>query len=357
MSTSASPSSSRQLVTMEAMVGLFVAIVFIGLAVFTIVVSGATLFGKKPMRIGVDLPDGMGIRDHDPVIVRGVSVGTVDTVYYHHGMVHVEAQLVAEVQIHEGYHVTVVSTSILGGRQLVLKEGDPSRPLVKDVMSLQGSPPADLMADATKIVNHVSSGEGPLGKIVYDESVASNLVGLISNFRIASADLSNFTAQVTSGEGLLSRIAYDTAFASDIEEAVANLRIIAADLTNATARLQAGEGALGRLLYDDKLGDDLAGAVADIREISGRLERGEGSLGKLLSSDDAVYTNLSAAVASLKEAADRLERGEGSLGKLMNEDDLYNDIGGLVRDARVTLDDMRESSPISTFATIFFGAF
>ena len=358
MSSRTEPSSpGRSVFAMETVVGLFVAAVFVALAVFTIAVSGTTLFGRKPMRIGVVLPDGMGIRDHDLVIVRGTSVGAVDKVFYREGAVHVEAQLTTEVEIHEGYHVTVVSTSILGGRQLVLKEGDPSRPVVEDVMSLVGSPPADLMADATEIVSHVSSGDGPLGRIIYDEVLASNLVEIVANFRVISCDISNFTAKVVSGEGVLGRITYDDTLAADLAAAVANLREITSNLTNATAKVAAGEGALGRIIYDDKMGEDLASAIADLKEISGRLERGEGSLGRLLSSDDSIYTNLDATVASLKEVASRLEKGEGSLGKLLSEDELYEQVTGLVKDARVTIDDMRESTPISTFATILFGAF
>ena len=38
-----------------------------------------------------------------------------------------------------------------------------------------------------------------------------------------------------------------------------------------------------------------------------RLENGEGTLGRLLSSDDEMYTNLNAAVANIKLISDRLE--------------------------------------------------
>ena len=36
----------------------------------------------------------------------------------------------------KGYDITVVSTSILGGRQLVIKEGDLSAPAIKDTDKL-----------------------------------------------------------------------------------------------------------------------------------------------------------------------------------------------------------------------------
>ena len=315
------PSSSRA-VTTEAVVGLFVAIVFIALAVFTIVVSGSSLFNKKLFPMSVVIPDAMGLRRNDPVIARGTTVGTVEKVFYDTDGVHVEAMLDAPVTFHEGYDITVVSTSILGGRQLVLKEGDPAAPVVQDVRHLVGTRPADLFDDATEIVSHVSQGEGPLGKIIYDEAMASNLVEIVANFKAISADISNMTARIQSGEGALGRAFYDDRLGDDLAAAVADIRAITADVSNMTAKVQSGEGALGRLVYDDRLGSDL-----------------------------------SSAVASLKEIASRLENGEGTLGKLLADGELHREVQGLVKDVRQVIDNYRDTTPISTFSSLAVGAF
>ncbi|MBR1920584.1 MAG: MCE family protein [Kiritimatiellae bacterium] len=73
---------------------------------------------------------------------------------------------------------------------------------------------------------------------------------------------------------------------------------------------------------------------AAAREIAGRLERGEGTLGHLLSADDTVYRDMTNAVADAKamlanaaEISERIKAGEGTVGKLLSSDaDLYADL-------------------------------
>ena len=45
------------------------------------------------------------------------------------------------------------------------------------------------------------------------------------------------------------------------------------------------------------------------------------------------------------------------LGKLLADDELYLQFEALLREGRATVDDMRETSPVTTFTSIFFGAF
>jgi len=94
------------------------------------------------------------------------------------------------------------------------------------------------------------------------------------------------------------------------------------------SRVNRGEGTLGKVLSNDAtLYDDLAASAASLRKISERLEKGEGMVGKLLSSDDSVYKDLAASVAAFKTISERLEKGEGLIGKLLSPTDpLQKDI-------------------------------
>jgi phospholipid/cholesterol/gamma-HCH transport system substrate-binding protein len=252
----------------EIVVGVFVALILVALGVFTIVVSGASLFRDGNFVIEVVIPDAMGLRRNDPVIAKGTTVGTVSKVYYDQDGVHVEAELTAPVVFYENYRITVVATSILGGRQLVLFEGDPARKIIEDVSGLKGEKPADIMEDATAAVERIR-----------------------------------------------------------------------------------------KFLETDAL-DNLRDVSEDLKQISGRLERGEGTLGKLLSSDDEVYTNLNATVANLRLVTDRVAQGKGTLGKLMSEDsEMFDNINGAVSDVREMLDDAREASTLSTFSSMLFSGF
>lgn len=140
-------SVNRELRT-EFAVGALVGLLFLGLAIFTIVISGKSFFRKNVFEMEAVLPDAMGLRRNDPVIAKGTTVGTVKDVFFATDGVHVSAILEAPVVFHEGYSVKVVSTSILGGRQLVLFEGDPEKPIVPDPKKLIGEKPADFMEDA-----------------------------------------------------------------------------------------------------------------------------------------------------------------------------------------------------------------
>ncbi|MBQ6102099.1 MAG: MCE family protein [Kiritimatiellae bacterium] len=322
----------------ELAVGALVALIFAGLAVFTIAISGKNLFRKNVFQIETVMPDAMGLRPNDPVIAKGTTVGSVTKVFYDRDGVHVQAQLEAPVEFHEGYEVTVVSTSILGGRQLVLREGDETAPVVEDVRHLVGKKPSDLMEDATEAVARVRE--------FLETDALTNLYTFSESLKVLGLRLEN-------GEGTLGRLlSSDDEMYTNLNAAIANIKLI-------SDRLEKGEGTLGRLLSsDDEMYTNLNAAVANIKLISDRLEKGEGTLGRLLSSDDEMYTNLNAAVANIKLISDRLEKGEGTLGKLLSSDDeLYRNVNGTVTDARELLDDMREANTLSTFTSLLLSGF
>lgn len=323
---------------MEFIVGLFVVLMFIGLAIFTIVISGATMFRKTLTNIEVVMPDAMGLRRNDPVIAKGTTVGAVTDVFYDRDGVHVRAELEAPVVFYEDYEITVVSTSILGGRQMVISEGTTTKQEVKDVTNLVGIKPSDLMADASEAVAKVR------------EFLDSEALDNIEKF---TKDLADISGRLNNGEGTLGRL-----LSSD-DELYTNLNSAVADIRAIADRLNRGEGTLGRLLSsDDEIYTNLNSAIADIRAVADRIEKGEGTLGKLLSSDDTLYTNLNATVENLRIVSDRLVAGEGTLGKLLSSDDeLYGNVNGAVTDVREMLDDMREANTLSTFSSLLFGGF
>jgi hypothetical protein len=52
-----------------------------------------------------------------------------------------------------------------------------------------------------------------------------------------------------------------------------------------------------------------------------------------------------------------ISSGEGTLGKLARDDELYEEAKLLLHEIRAAVDDIREVTPITTFTSIFFGAF
>jgi phospholipid/cholesterol/gamma-HCH transport system substrate-binding protein len=358
----------------DLVVGLFVAGVFVLLAFFTIVISGANMFSGGKQRLDVYFSDVGSLRPHDSVIVRGVAVGQVKKMWLDEGDVHVELALKQTIRIRNGYKVSVQSSSLLGGSYLLVDTG--SGVTLPEDARLIGEPPKDLMRDVAEVV-------AGLKRTLGDD----NDNGMLSNLRKASASLADVLGRVERGEGTIGRLL------SHDETIYTNLAVTAENLKTATDRIAKGQGSLGKLIADDgHVYDDIRAVSSNLRSISDRVERGEGTLGKLLSNDNQVYSNLVATTDNLKAISDRLEKGEGTLGKLLSkddelyrqalatitdihsmmdriehgegtlgklskDDDLYRDVKGLVGDARQTLDGLRETTPVSTFSSIVIGSF
>jgi len=287
---------------MEVVVGVFMVMVLFGLACFTVILSKEAIFTRKD-RLEVVFQNVMGLRDGDNVVARGMPVGKVKTLELEPDGVHVIATLDKPIEIRTGHRITIVSTSILGGRYMDISEGDPGGEVLDTGTVFDGVEPYDLISDAAELINTVKSGfvEG----------------GVIDGIRKSTAELQEIVA-----------------------------------------RVNAGKGTLGRLLSeDDSVYRDLSASVASLRSVAERLETGKGTLGRLLAEDDQLYEDFSEAVGSLKNIAGRIENGEGMFGRLVNDEGLYEQIEDIVEEARAALDDVRETSPVVTFTSIFFGAF
>ena len=58
---------------------------------------------------------------------------------------------------------------------------------------------------------------------------------------------------------------------------------------------------------------------------------------------------------NLKGVSARLEKGQGTLGKLVADQELYNELNGLIKDVRQIVDNYRDTTPVSTFGSLIMG--
>lgn len=122
---------------------------------------------------------------------------------------------------------------------------------------------------------------------------------------------------------------------TNFEAASEKLRIVA-------ERVERGEGTVGKLLSsDDTLYNDIKSFAADAKEISSRLRSGEGTLGRLLSSDTKLYDDLSATLENANAISASLRRGEGLAGRLLKDDDpIYANLDAAIASFRKACDSM-----------------
>lgn len=324
--------------TIEVLVGGFMVMLFLGLVYFTIILSRDTWFGEKPT-LEVVFKDVMGLRQGDTVAIHGMAAGKVQSLVLKEDGVHVTATLDGDmpVRMRNDYGITIASKSILGGWYLRIDEGTPNSKPVPEGMVFRGEEAHDLMADAAALVNAARKGivEG----------------GVIDNIREASAQIKEMTARVNSGKGMIGRLfSEDDTLYNDLSAAVASIK-------NISERLEKGQGTLGKLVAgDDALYDALSATATSLRNITAKIEKGEGLLGRMIQ-DDEIADNVAATVSSLKNISGKIEKGEGFLGRMIQDEGMYEQIEGMIREIRATIDDFRETTPVVTFTSILLGAF
>jgi phospholipid/cholesterol/gamma-HCH transport system substrate-binding protein len=131
----------------------------------------------------------------------------------------------------------------------------------------------------------------------------------------------------------------------ELRDIVTNVQATAEKLNRVVSRIERGEGTVGRLLSsDDSVYLDLKETVAtaktavasvndtfsSARTIAARVERGEGTVGKLLSSDDTVYRDLKASLENVRDVTARIKDGNGLLMKLADDQKLASDASALI---------------------------
>lgn len=111
-------------------------------------------------------------------------------------------------------------------------------------------------------------------------------------------------------------------------------------------KIEKGEGTLGRLIADDGLYREIRGMAADLHQVSDQIAKGQGTLGKLVN-DEALYNDMRGAVASLNGIMKKVERGEGTLGKLVNDESLYFTAKDSLKKMGKAADQLQEQGPLS----------
>lgn len=323
----------------EVVVGVFMVAVLALLVYFTVVISGVdVLFGREKALARIAFTDVGGLKERDNVVYRGMKVGIVEKIELAPTNVMVTVLVDRDVVLRETCQASVSALSLLGGNYLLLEEGAGAvQPLATTVF--RGDPPIDWVRDLGKIA-------GSLNEVLNDGSFKS----IVSNFEATAENVNKIVARVARGEGTAGRLlSRDDTVYQDLREAVAGAKRAVGDaektfdgarktFDHAAAvaeRLDRGEGTLGRLLSkDDAVYADLKQTLANAAAISARIERGEGTLGRLTAKDDALWGDLTNAVANVRAATAKLKSGEGLLGRAFNDAALADDAAKLVANLR-----------------------
>ncbi len=120
-----------------------------------------------------------------------------------------------------------------------------------------------------------------------------------------------------------------------------NLRVLSAKLNDISGQIQSGKGSVGKLVYDQTLYNRLNKTTDTVDRMVTRVDQGQGTLGKLMA-DETLYNNTVATIDRLNKAIDDMQHGPGSLAKFVSDPSVYNNVNHLVTQANSLVDNINQ---------------
>lgn len=118
---------------------------------------------------------------------------------------------------------------------------------------------------------------------------------------------------------------------------LANLDTLSRQFQQITSRIDRGEGTLGKLLSDTAIYDNANSTVREAQLLISDARSGPGTIGKLMQ-DDALFRKINDMIGRVDTVVARIENGDGTLGKFVKDPSLYNKADQLVARMQTIVD-------------------
>jgi phospholipid/cholesterol/gamma-HCH transport system substrate-binding protein len=345
--------SQKQLKWSQLKVGLTVLVSSITLGTLILLMSGTSGLFTKKIILKSYFDNAGGLREGAPVRLQGVDIGNVMEVRVvsdpARRLTPVEVTLKVSTKYHNNLHkdsLTMLATAgVLGETYIDIDSAQAKGPQaeqgdvlatretaqIEDVVRASQSTLQNLDAlekRVDRILAFVESGQGSIGKVIYDPSLYNRLNATVGQFQSVVND-------VTSGKGSIGKLLVDDELYRKANATVDKLNGIIDDLN-------AGKGTAGKFLKDPSLYDTANGTIANVKKLTDDVNAGKGALGKL-ATDQEFANKLQNTMSKLSDLSDRLNSGEGTIGKLLQDPSVYNNTNQLLQDTQELIKAIRQN--------------
>jgi phospholipid/cholesterol/gamma-HCH transport system substrate-binding protein len=288
--------------TTAAKVGVF-AIVTVVAGIFIYSFASKSVSGSG-YRVYALMADASGLAKHSHVRIAGIPVGSIDSVKLQAGQARIDILMNEDVKLFEDATVSRVSSSLLGEYFLAIAPGTEGRRQLKDGDRINLGKEAittdELMRQVSAIATDVKKVTEALAESVGSDQGKGNLKLTLENL-----------AQVTD------------ALNQTVRENRNSLRNIFENVEQITSE---GRPEIREIL------DNVRSSTDEVKALVSRAENGEAKDGEVRQIVDKVNrasSNLENTLKNLDDVSGRLERGEGTLGRLTKDEKLINEVEGV----------------------------
>ena len=119
-----------------------------------------------------------------------------------------------------------------------------------------------------------------------------------------------------------------------------NLKALSQDVRDLISGVREGRGSLGKILTDDQAYNHLNSILAKSDQMVTNVQHGQGTIGKLVASDE-IYGKVNTTLDNVNGIVTDARAGKGTIGKLLNDPTLYDEAKKAVENGGSLISDVR----------------
>ncbi len=269
--------------TPEFKVGIFVLIGLTILAAMILFVRDFRLF-EKGYHFKVVFTYTGGLDKGAPVRVAGVEVGRVDKISLLNAKttkVQLKVWVKEEVQIYQDAEVFINTMGLLGEKYIEITPGTAEAPLLKAGEVIVGKDPVRFekaLKMGEQMVKKLDGIASCLNSIVVETNAKESIKEILENAHESSEKLNLLLGRLNgmaeeNREGMKVTVANFKAVSTSLRSEMGRFSQSLTSLRNVLGKIEGGEGTIGKLVSSEELYDELHAFIKDIEENPWKLFR------------------------------------------------------------------------------------
>ena len=337
----------------EIKVGLFVLAGIIILTYMSVKVGKFDFGRKKGYEVFAYFDNASGLNIDVPVEIAGIEVGRVEDIGLERRKAKITMRIAPDTSIPSDSKAFIRTKGVLGDKFIQIIPGKPESPPIKDGERIVDTyTPTDidqLINSIGEVALDIRKVSRSLGNVLGGKEGEDKLRQILDNITTSTASLNRIIednekriSSLLINFGEFSKDIKDVSDANkeyinsiviDIKETTTQLKEAVEAFSMIAKKIERGEGTLGRLIHDTTTIEDLNQTLAHLKSISEKIDAGKGTIGRLIS-DEETGQNLDETLASLKRVSEKIDAGKGTIGKLINDEKMAEDLGETVTGIR-----------------------
>jgi len=342
--------SQKQLKWSQLKVGVTVIVAAITLAVLILLMSNTGGVFTKKITLKSYFDDANGLREGAPVRLSGVDIGNVKGIrVVARPLTPVEVTMKVNTKygfsLHKDSKTLLSTAGVLGETYINIDSSQAKEPAAQDGDTLRSAEVPGyeevmragqstlqnmdaLLKRADRIIAFVESGQGSIGKLIYDPSLYNRVNSTVNEFQ-------NLVKEISQGEGSLGKLINDDELYQKANGTIDKVNKMIDDLN-------AGNGTAGKLLKDPSLYNNANQTIANFKQLSDEINSGKGSIGKM-AKDQEFANKLQNTVDRLSSVMDKIDNGSGSMASFLRDPAVYNNTNKLLTDTQELIKAIRQN--------------